>query len=333
VAVVERAVPEVGALEAVEDGRAGDSRRHREVPARHRLAEAKQVRLHVALLRREERAGASEAGRDLVADQQHVRLPAGLPEPAEPARRAHPHACGRLDQRLDDDGGELGGVLVHHGGGGLEAPGVVERGGPEHREAQRREEVRAEAPVPDRHGADGVAVIGAAECEEAGAARLAAVGPVLKGHLDRLLERAGAVGGEHHVRARDRRHARQLLGQLHDDPAAVAQHRAVRDPSQLLQQGRVELGDTVAEGVDPERRDGVEVGVALDVDQVAALGRLHDDRRVLGEGRHLGEPMPDDRAVALDPALVSPLPGRGAHRPHMRGVVSRTISRLPDRRE
>ena len=73
----------------------------------------------------------------------------------------------------------------------------------------------------------------------------------------------------------DRHDRRQRLGQLDHDPVAVAQHGRVGDPVELVPQGLVELGHPVAEGVHPQRRDGVEVAVAVDVDQLVALGPLH----------------------------------------------------------
>src|SRR5205085_971448 len=65
----------------------------------------------------------------------------------------------------------------------------------------------------------------------------------------------------------------------------------------------VELRHAMAHRVDPERRDGVEVAAAVDVDQLVAFGPLDDDRRVVGVARHLREAVPDDCGVAPDPLL------------------------------
>ncbi len=67
----------------------------------------------------------------------------------------------------------------------------------------------------------------------------------------------------------------------------------------------VELGHVVAEGVDPQRGDGVEVATAVDVDQLVALTSLDEHRRALREGVHLGEAVPHDRGVARDPLVVA----------------------------
>ena len=50
------------------------------------------------------------------------------------------------------------------------------------------------------------------------------------------------------------------------------------DPVELVAQRLVELGHPVAERRHPERRDGVEVALAVDVDELVALGPLDDDR-------------------------------------------------------
>ena len=97
--------------------------------------------------------------------------------------------------------------------------------------------------------------------------RDAPVRPVLERDLQRLLDRGGAVGREEEVRVVDRHDARQRLGQLDHDAVAVAEHRGVRAAVELVAEGVVELGDAVAERVDPQRRDGVEVAAAVDVDR------------------------------------------------------------------
>ena len=99
-----------------------------------------------------------------------------------------------------------------------------------------------------------------------------AVHPVLERDLQRLLDRRRAVGRVEEVRVVDRDDARQRLGQLDDDAVAVAEHRRVRAAVELLADRVVELGDAVAERVDPERRDRVEVAAAVDVDELVALG-------------------------------------------------------------
>ena len=102
----------------------------------------------------------------------------------------------------------------------------------------------------------------------------------------------------------------QRLGQLDHDPVAVAEHRRVGDLVELVADRLVELGHPVAERGDPQRRDGVEVAAALDVDQLAALGRADDDRRVVGVGRHLREPVPDHARRRAPPRRCGRRPSR-----------------------
>ena len=172
------------------------------------------------------------------------------------------HARRPLHQRLDDDGGQFAGMRLD-GGAGLVGPARVGVAGRAHDgEAQRIEDGAEHAAVAERERADGVAVVGVAQGQEGGAARLAPVDPVLEGDLEGLLHRHRAVGGEEEVGIVDRHHRGQRLGQLDHDGVAVAEHGGVGHLGRLLGQGRVELGHVVAEGVDPEGRDGIEVAVA-----------------------------------------------------------------------
>ena len=160
--------------------------------------------------------------------------------------------------------GELGRMLGNHAACGHEAGWVVERRRTEHREAQRIEDVGAEPVVADRQRADRVAVVRAAEGEERRAARHAAVHPVLERDLERLLDRRRAVARIEEVWPVNRHHTCEGLGKLDDDAIAVAEHRGVRAALQLLFDRVVELRYVVTERRDPQRRDCVEVPVAVD---------------------------------------------------------------------
>ncbi len=188
----------------------------------------------------------------------------------------------------------------------VEARGIVEGRGPQHREAQRVEHVGAEAVVADRQRADRVAVVGAAEREERRAPGRAAVVPVLERDLERLLDRRRAVARVEEVRVVDGHDARQRLRELDHDPVAVAEHRRVRAQRELADDRVVELGHVMAERGDPQRRDRVEVALAVDVDQLVALGAVDDDRVVVGERRHLREAVPYDLRVAFAPTRRAP---------------------------
>ena len=141
-----------------------------------------------------------------------------------------------LDQGFDDHRGELAGVGLD-GGHRLVGPArVVVAGGADDGEAQRVEDVGAETTVAQGERSHGVAVIGVAEGQVAGAALDAEVGPVLEGDLQGLLDGRGAVGGEEEVGSVDRHHGGQGLGQLDDDAVAVAEEGRVGDPVELAAQ-------------------------------------------------------------------------------------------------
>ena len=124
-------------------------------------------------------------------------------------------------------------------------------------------------------------MVRAAEGEVAIAAGDALVRPVLERDLEGLLDGGGAVGREQEVRPVDGHDRGERLGQLDHGAVAVAEHRGVGDAVELVAERLVELGHPVAERRDPQRRDGVEVAAAVDVDQLAALGARDDDRRVV----------------------------------------------------
>ena len=299
--MVEGLRPEVGAEERAEHLARRHRGRHGQVPAGDPLAHAHEVGPHAALLGGEQRPGAPESGRHLVADEQRARLTAGLAEPPHIGRGGAQHARRTLHQRLDDHGGQLLGVGLD-GRARLVGPTRVDVAGRAHDgEAQRLEDGAEHAAVAERERADGVAVVRIAEREEARAAVDAAVDPVLERDLERLLDRHRPVGGEQEVRVVDRHHGGERLGQLHHHRVAVAQHGRVRDLAGLGGERGVELGHAVTEGVDPEGRDRIEVAAAVGVDQLPALGPLDDERGVAGVGRHLGEPVPDHRRITLGP--------------------------------
>src|SRR5262249_46030320 len=95
--------------------------------------------------------------------------------------------------------------------------------------------------------------------------------------------------------------ARERFAELDHDAVAVAEHRRVRAALELRADRVVQLRHTVAERVDPQRRDGVEIAPAVDVDQLVTLGALDDDWRVVGVRGHLREPVPHARRVAAHP--------------------------------
>ena len=105
--------------------------------------------------------------------------------------------------------------------------------------------------------------------------------------------------------------AGERLGQLDHDAVAVAEHRRVRDAVELRPERVVELGDPVAERRHPQRRDGVEVAPAVDVDQLATLGSRSTMIGALSAiARHLREAVPDHRPRRARPTMHACQPRR-----------------------
>jgi hypothetical protein len=157
-----------------------------------------------------------------------------------------------LHERFDHDGGELVGMLGDHARRQLEAMRVVEPRRTPDREPQRVEDLGAEPAGAKREPAHRVAVVRAAEREVGRASVDASVHPVLERDLQRLLDGGGAVRREQEMRSVDGYDPRQRLGQLDRGAVAVAEHRRVRDPVELVAHRLVELGHAVAERGDPQ---------------------------------------------------------------------------------
>ena len=201
----------------------------------------------LALLRREQRAGAAEAGGDLVADQQHV---------VRAARRA---------QRGDAFGGSRaacppapctsGSTMTAASSAACSAtiaiatskqPGSPKSGA---RSTGKRSGSNTSVPNPPSPTESAPIVspwYAPPNARNVVWPRSTLVGPVLERDLQRLLHRGRAVGRVEEVRVVDGHHARERLGQLDHGAVAVAEHRGVRAELELLAQRVVELGDAVA---------------------------------------------------------------------------------------
>ena len=116
------------------------------------------------VLAREHRPGAAEAGRDLVEDQVDV-VAAGTARRRlrEEARRVHEHAGGALDQRLDDERGDLVGASLELVRDPRERGAAVGAGGRRDRNRSARAAGRTrveQIDAADADRAERVAVIG-----------------------------------------------------------------------------------------------------------------------------------------------------------------------------
>ena len=80
------------------------------------LRQAQQVRLHARLLAGEHRAGAAEADRDLVGDQEHAVRVAEFACASQVLGIVHAHAAGALHARLQDQRADLAGIAFEQVG-------------------------------------------------------------------------------------------------------------------------------------------------------------------------------------------------------------------------
>ena len=99
--------PALGGGQAARDLAGAEHRGERQVAAGQRLADAHDVGRDPRPLGGEQGAGAAEAGRDLVEDQQQAVLVGDLAEHAQALGGVGVHAAGALQHRLDDDRGQL----------------------------------------------------------------------------------------------------------------------------------------------------------------------------------------------------------------------------------
>ena len=221
VRVQERGQLQVVVVEGLVHGLGGEHHRERQVAAGQSLRQAQEVRADARLLAGEERAGAAEADRDLVRDQQHAVAVAGLAQEREVHGVVHAHRARALHQRLDDDGGDLVRVLgqrrfhVREHAPAVRLPALARLApvavGGGHRDdvhQQRLVHLLVELDVADGERAERLAVVAVRERDEAALLRPAEVVPVVEAHLDRDLDRGRAVVGEEAAREARGREAR-----------------------------------------------------------------------------------------------------------------------------
>ncbi|CAB4628569.1 unannotated protein [freshwater metagenome] len=215
-----------------------------------------------------------------------------------------PHPDGTLHEWFENDRSKLMGVGDDHRHCGVGPSGIVVSGGAQHPESEGVEHVGSEAAGTDGDRSDRVAVIGATECEIARAAGDSLIGPELESDLQCLFDGSGAVGREQEMRFGHGHPRGESLGKFDRDPVAVAEHRGMGDPIELLAGGLVEFGNVMAEGGDPERGDRIEVTTSVYIDEFPSFRGLHDDRLVVDVARHLREPVPDDGSIAGRPPFM-----------------------------
>ena len=338
VVVVERGVHVVGGQHAGEG----------KVAAGDALRQQQEVGRDPGLLAGEERAGATEAGHDLVGDQVHAVARAQFAGANEVVRVVHRHAGRALHQRLDDQRGRRRVV-----------PGEVrlERARRPLGDVARRLTVAGEPRIgrghgrvackerlvgraEQRHVGDGeraqrLAVVAAGDAHEAALLRLAAVRPGVEAHLERDLRRRGAVGAVARVTESRRRQCREPFRELDHGTVGEAREQHVLERRELVDDRGVDARVRVAEQVDPPRRDGVEVAAPLEVEQPRALAARdrHDRQRLVH--LHLRARVEHRRAASREPGGVPARCRLTAHRSRrsfMRSTAATSSRAIPGSR-
>jgi hypothetical protein len=216
-----------------------------------------------------------------------------------------PQVAGRLDadprralhQRLDDHGGDLLAMALEDA---LEIAGIAGARLPRAEEEGLVGRVEEVDPA-DGDRAEGVAVVGVAEGDEAGAPRVlpAALMPVLERHLERDLRcRRPGVRVEDPAQPR-RREVDQACGELRSGLVGEAEHGGVRDPVELCPDRRVDPRVAMPVHVAPQRRDAVDIAAAVGVEEVGALSLADHDRVLADPVPHLRERVPEVVVIQL----------------------------------
>ena len=265
----------------------------------------------------EEGAGAAAADGDFVADQVDVVAVAEGARQAQVFRVVHDHAVGALDERFDDQRGDVLAMLFEmrrqRGGGAagnvgrrFAIPSLPRVGRRQGRRAAHQRRVGFLENIHVGHGqrADRFAVVTAGQAEKLVFLRKAAIAPTVERHFQRDFRGRGAVGGEEAMSQRMVRQGCQAFGKGDDGLVGEAGENDVLQGVELGAQRGVDARIGVAEQVDPPRADGVEIALAVEVVQPGALAaRDGDERQCARVGInvlfHLGAGMPDGGKAAL----------------------------------
>ena len=202
------------------------------------------------------------------------------------------------------------GCCLPHG-----APVAVRR-----RDAPGGEQDRAERG-PERlhpahaHAPRGVPVVPALEAHEAGLFRQPRVAPVLERHLERHLDRRGAVVREEDPGQPLRGDGDEPLGQPLRGLVGDAREQDVVEPLHLPRDGFPDPRVAVAVDDAPPARDGVVIPVPVPVEQEQPLRAVDPQRRVGRVGAHLRVRMPAAHQRASTGRGTPAPPGRTPPRP------------------
>ncbi|MNS79373.1 hypothetical protein D3C72_1130260 [compost metagenome] len=237
-------------------------------------------------------------------------------------RIVHAHATGALQPRLQDHRADFTRMLVEQRGqavGGLARavgrtlPGLGQVGVGRGREQafgqQRRIDAAIQRDVGQCEGTQRLAVVAVLQRDEARAPGLSAVLEVLEGHLQCHFDAGRAIVGVEHLGQRRaaglaRREGQQAFSQGDRRFMAEAGQHHLLQLSGLGGDGTTNARLGVAEQVGPPAADGVQVAVAVVIDQPGAFatGDRHQRQRVRMLA-HLRARVPQHLEVALPPVL------------------------------
>ena len=248
------------AQEALVELLAHERGRERQVAAGQSLAAAEDVRRDALALGRPERAGAAQADRHLVADQQAARLR----RTAARARASQPSGATRMPAAAWISGSTISAKTSSpcsasssarpSASGSSMGLGACSAGPSSGAKAAWN----ASMP-PGRDGAERVAVVAVAQPYDARSPRLTAQLGVAQRELDRHLAGTRAALREEGAREAGRSRLQQRIGERHRRRIREAEERRVGDAVELLADGGVDLRPAMAVHVDPQRRVAVEV--------------------------------------------------------------------------
>ncbi|MNC84768.1 hypothetical protein D3C83_03340 [compost metagenome] len=261
---------------------------------------------------RKKGSGAAKSGHDLIGDEMHAVAVAQRARAPQILGVVHRHAARALDQRLHDQRRGFGVMLREVPLERLRAAGgeIARRlarfrlppVGARHLRAvaqQRRIGVLEQRDVGDRKRARRLAVVAAGEAHEARFLRRAAIAPVVKAHLERDLGGGRAVAAVEAVAQRAARESRQPLREQHHRLVREARQHHVLERIELRGERRVDARLAVPEEIHPPRADRIEVALALEVVEPAALRARDRNERQRFVLLHLGARVPHRAPAAF----------------------------------
>ncbi|MCY1223877.1 hypothetical protein D9M72_360170 [compost metagenome] len=282
----------------------GDHRRaHRDVAGGKPFGQRHDVRVDVFGFAGKHRAGAAEAGDDLVDDEEDVQLARGVAHGLEPALGRHDHAARALDRFAKERGHIVRAQLGHfctqcrHRGGddALRIGGIGSAVGIGRGDVVLRRQRQVKAAVERGQGSETRAgrrgtVITALQRDKVLLRRASGCVEVLRDESHGRIDRLGAAEREIHVIQRAGRDLHQLVGEADRRLAAEMKVAGgVGQAAHLLGSGLHHALLAVADVDAPQAGEGVEHFVAGGVGQPrAAARRQHGGAALLvrAPGRH-----------------------------------------------